>query len=102
MIHRLTNEDRQKQFQQQLQNDAMTVVREFLESSQYEYVRAEYKLHFDKILCAINNPRNTLRTCVGDIQTCSSIIASAISKDMLFFQELHRAMREGLLTAEMM
>lgn len=102
MVHRLTNEERQKQFQQQLQDNAMSVVRDFLEGPQYDGVRAEYKLHFDDILSAINNPRNTLRTCVGDIQACSPLIAAAISEDMLFFQELHRAMKEGLLTEEML
>lgn len=35
MVHRMTNEERQKQFQQQLHNDAMRVVREFLEDSKY-------------------------------------------------------------------
>lgn len=102
MIHRLTNEERQKQFQQQLHDDAMRVVREFLDSSQYEIVRAEYKLHFDEILNAINNPRNTLRTCAGDIQACSPIIGEAIANNMLFYQELHRSIKEGLLTEDML
>lgn len=102
MIHRLSNEERQKQFQQQLHDNAMRVVREFLEGSQYEDVRAEYKQHFGEILSAINNPRNTLRTCAGDIQSCSPIIAEEISNDMLFYQELHRAIREGLLTEDVL
>lgn len=102
MVHRMTNEERQKQFQQQLHNDAMRVVREFLEDSKYEEVRADYKLHFEEIEDAVNNPRNTLRTCAGEIQACSPAIAEAISNNMLFFQELHRAIKEGLLAEDML
>ena len=95
MIHRMTNEERKEQFQQQLHNDAMRVVKEFLENSEYEEVRGNYKVHFDEIVDAINNPSNTLRTCAGEIQACSPVIAKAISSDMLFFQELHRSIKEG-------
>ena len=102
MIHRLTNEERQKQFKQQLHNDALSVVKEFLEDSKYELVRAEYKCHFEEAKAVINNPHNTLRTCVEDIESCSPIIKEAISDDFLFFQELHRAIKEGLLTEEML
>ena len=102
MIHRMTNEERKEQFQQQLHNDAMRVVGEFLEDSKYDEVKADYKLHFEGIIDAINNPCNTLRTCAGEIQICSPVIAEAISNDMLFFQELHRAIKEGLLTEDML
>lgn len=67
MIHRLTEKERKEQFNQQLQDDANRVVVEFLSESQYDAVRQEYALHFDEIKAAIDNPRNTLRTCVEDI-----------------------------------
>ena len=98
MIHRQTEAERQQQFAQQLQDSAKRVIASFLSESKYEAVRQEYAAHFDEIKAAIDNPRNTLRTCVEDIQRLSPIIADAISKDRLFFQELHRAIKEGILT----
>lgn len=102
MIHRLTNEQRQQQFQQQLQDSARRIVTRFLSEPQYEAVRREYALHFDEIKAAIDNPRNTLRTCAEDIMGISPVIAEAISNELMFFQELHRAIKEGFLTEEIL
>ena len=98
MIHRQTKAERQQQIAQQLQDSATRVIALFLSEPKYEAVRQEYAAHFDEIKTAIDNPRNTLRTCVEDIQSLSPIIAKAISNDILFFQELHRAIKEGILT----
>lgn len=98
MIHRLTEAERRQQFEQQLQDNANRVVISFLSEQQYEEVRQEYATHFDEIKAAIDAPCNSLRTCVGDIQRLSSIIANAISNGMLFFRELHRSIKEGMPT----
>lgn len=102
MLHRQTEAERQQQNAQQLQDSANRVVTSFLSGQQYEEVRQEYATHFDEIKAAIDDPRNTLRTCVEDIQRLSPIIADAISKDRLFFKELHRAIKEDVLTDEML
>lgn len=98
MIHRQTEAERQQQFAQQLQDSAKRVIASFFSEPKYETARQEYAAHFDEIKAAIDNPRNTLRTCVEDIQSLSPIIADALSSDSLFFQELHRAIKEGILT----
>lgn len=102
MIHRLTEKERKEQFKQQLRDDANRVVAAFLSELQYDAVRKEYALHFDEIKAAIDNPRNTLRTCVEDIGRLSPVINQAIMNDGLFFQELHRAIKEGILTEDML
>lgn len=102
MIHRQTEAERQQQFAQQLEDSAKRVIASFLSEPKYEAVRQEYAAHFDEIKTAIDDPRNTLRTCVEDIQRLSPIIADAISKDRLFFKELHRAIKEDVLTDEML
>lgn len=102
MIHRLTEAERRQQFEQQLQDDANRVVTSFLSEQQYEEVRQEYAAHFDEIKAAIDDPRYSLRTCVEDIQRLSTIIADAIRNDRLFYQELHRAIKEDVLTNEML
>ena len=102
MKHRQTEAERQQQFAQQLQDSATRVIASFLSEPKYEAVRQEYAAHFDEIKTAIDNPCNTLRTCVEDIQRLSPIIADAISKDRLFFKELHRAIKEDVLTDEML
>ena len=98
MLHRQTKAERQQQFAQELQDSAKRVIASFLSEPKYEAVRQEYAAHFDEIKTAIDDPRNTLRTCVEDIQRLSPIIADAISHARLFFQELHRAIKEGILT----
>lgn len=100
MVHRLTEIERQQQFEQQLQDDANHVVMAFLTELQYEAVRQEYANHFDEIKAAIDNPRNTLRTCVEDIGKLSTVIKQAIINESLFFQELHRSIKEGILTED--
>lgn len=102
MTHRLTEKERQQQFEQQLRNDANRVLEAFLSEPQYEAVRWEYAQNFDEIKAAIDNPRNTLRTCVGDIGRLSPVINQAIMNDSLFFQELHRAIKEGIFTEDML
>ena len=102
MLHRQTKAERQQQIAQQLQDSAKRVIASFLSEPKYEAVRQEYATHFDEIKAAIDDPRNTLRTCVEDIQRLSPIIADAISKDWLFFKELHRAIKENILTEEML
>ena len=102
MIHRQTEAERQQQFAQQLEDSAKRVISSFLSEPKYEEVRQEYATHFNEIKAAIDAPRNSLRTCVGDIQRLSPIIADAISKDRLFFKELHRAIKEDVLTDEML
>lgn len=97
MIHRLTEKERNERFQQQLQENARSTVARFLSEPQYGAVRREYALHFDEIKAAIDHPRNTLRTCAEDIMGISPVIADAISNGRLFFQELHRAIKEGYL-----
>lgn len=98
MIHRLTEKERKEQFEQQLRDDANRVVAAFLSEPQYDAIRQEYALHFDEIKAAIDNPRNTLRTCVEDIGRLSPVINQAIMNESLFFKELHRAIEEGILT----
>lgn len=78
------------------------MVTSFLSEPQYEEVRQEYATHFDEIKAVIDDPRNSLRTCVEGIQRLSPIIADAISNDRLFYQELHRAIKEDVLTNEML
>lgn len=102
MIHRLTEKERKEQFEQQLRDDANRVVAAFLSEPQYDAIRQEYALHFDEIKAAIDNPRNTLRTCVEDIGRLSPVINQAIMNDSLFFQELHRAIKEGILTEDVL
>lgn len=102
MIHRLTEKERQQQFKQQLLDDANRAVAAFISESQYDAVRQEYALHFDEIKAAIDNPRNTLRTCVEDIGRLSPVISQVIMNESLFFQELHRAIKEGILTENML
>lgn len=102
MLHRQTKAERQQLFAQQLQDSAKRVISSFLSEPKYEAVRQEYAAHFDEIKTAIDDPRNTLRTCVEDIQSLSPIIADALSSDRLFFQELHRAINENILTEEML
>ena len=102
MLHRQTKAERQQQFAQQLQDSAKRVIASFLSEPKYEAVRQEYAAHFDEIKTAIDDPRNTLRTCVEDIQRLSPIIADAIRTDRLFYQELHRAIKEDVLTNEML
>lgn len=102
MIHRLTEKERQQQLEQQLRDDANRVVATFLSEPQYESVRQEYALHFDEIKAAIDNPRNTLRTCVEDIGILSLVINQAIMNDSLFLQELHRAIKDGILTEDLL
>ena len=102
MIHRLTEKERKEQFEQQLRDDANRVVAAFLSEQQYDAIRQEYTLHFDEIKAAIDNPRNTLRTCVEDIGRLSPVINQAIMNDSLFFQELHRAIKEGILTEDVL
>lgn len=102
MIHRLTEAEHRQQFEQQLQDNANRVVTSFLSEPRYEEVRREYAAHFDEIKAAIDDPRNSLRTCVEDIQRLSPIIADAIRNDRLFYQELHRAIKEDVLTNEML
>lgn len=102
MIHRLTEKERQQQYEQQLRDNANRVVEAFLSEPQYEAVRREYAQNFDEIKAAIDNPRNTLRTCVEDIGRLSPVINQEIMNDSLFFQELHRAIKEGYLTEDML
>ena len=102
MIHQLTEKERKEQFEQQLRDDANRVVAAFLSEPQYDAIRQEYALHFDEIKAAIDNPRNTLRTCVEDIGRLSPVINQAIMNDSLFFQELHRAIKEGILTEDVL
>ena len=102
MIHRLTDKERQQQYEQQLRDNANRVVEAFLSEPQYEVVRQEYAQNFDEIKAAIDNPRNTLRTCVEDIGRLSPVIKQAIMNDSLFFQELHRAIKEGILTEDVL
>lgn len=102
MIHRLTEKERKEQFKQQLQDDANRVVSAFLSEKQYDAVRPEYALHFEEIKAAIDNPSNTLRTCVEDIGRLSPVINQTIMNESLFFQELHRAIKEGILTEDML
>lgn len=102
MIHRLTEKERKEQFEQQLRDDANRVVAAFLSEQQYDAIRQEYALHFDEIKAAIDNPRNTLRTCVEDIGRLNPVINQAIMNESLFFQELHRAIKEGILTEDML
>lgn len=102
MIHRQTEAERRQQFEQQLQDNANRVVTTFLSEQQYEEVRREYATHFDEIKAAIDDPRNSLRNCVEDIQRLSPIIADAIRRGRLFYQELHRAIKEDVLTDEML
>ena len=102
MIHRLTEKERKEQFKQQLRDDANRVVAAFLSEQQYDAIRQEYTLHFDEIKAAIDNPRNTLRTCVEDIGRLSPVINQAIMNNSLFFQELHRAIKEGILTEDVL
>lgn len=102
MIDRLTEKERKEQFKQQLRDDANRVVATFLSEPLFDAVCQEYALHFDEIKAAIDNPRNTLRTCVEDIGRLSPVINQAIMNDSLFFQELHRAIKEGILTEDML
>lgn len=102
MIHRLTEKERKEQFEQQLRDDANRVVAAFLSEPQYDAVRQEYALYFDEIKAAIDNHRNTLRTCVEDIGRLSPVIKQAIMNDSLFFQELHRAIKDGILTGDVL
>ena len=102
MIHRLTEKEREEQFEQQLRDDANRVVAAFLSEQQYDAIRQEYALHFYEIKAAIDNPRNTLRTCVEDIGRLSPVINQAIMNHGLFFQELHRAIKEGILTEDVL
>ena len=98
----LTEKERKEQFKQQLRDDANRVVAAFLSEQQYDAIRQEYTLHFDEIKAAIDNPRNTLRTCVEDIGRLSPVINQAIMNNSLFFQELHRAIKEGILTEDVL
>ena len=102
MIYRLTKKERKEQFKQQLRDDANRVVAAFLSEPQFDAVRQEYALHFDEIKAAIDDPRNTLRTCVEDIGKLSPVINQAIMNDSLFFQELHRAIKEGIFMEDML
>lgn len=96
----MTEEERNKEFQQQLENDAKRVVSEFLDKPEYAAVRKEYANHFDEIKAAIDN--HSIRTCAEDITNLSPVIKAAIMADSLFFQELHRAIKEGILTKDML
>lgn len=101
-MKRISDAERQQQFNQQLRNDALGDVAKFLSEPQYKDVRVQYSIHFDKILQAVNNPRTTLRTCVEDIAYLNPIISSAIESDSLFFKEIHRAIKDGMLTKDIL
>ena len=102
MTPRITEKERKQQFDQQLRDATNNVVGAFLAEPQYEEVRQEYVNHFDEIKAAIDNPRNTPRTCVEDIERLSPVINQAINNERLFFQELHRAIKEGVITEDVL
>lgn len=94
--------ERNNEYRQQLENDAKRVVSEFLANPEYAMVKQEYALHFDEIKATIYDPRTTLRTCVEDIMCLSPVIKRAINAEPPFFLELHRAIKEGMLTRELL
>ena len=94
--------ERNNEYRQQLENDAKRVVSEFLANPEYAMVKQEYALHFDEIKATIDDPRTTLRTCVEDIMCLSPVIKKGISAKQIFFLELHRAIKEGILSKDML
>lgn len=94
------NSQEREEFQQQLHESAVSVVNTFLTDPIYDVTRSEYAIHFDEIKSIINAYRPKFRICAEDIGALSPVIKTAISENFLFFQELHRAISEGILSKE--
>lgn len=84
------------EFEDQIRNAQLRKIQEFNTNPQFEAVRAIYKNNFDDVYLFIK--RTNPRTAIEDIANLDQNLKKLIVENMLFFQEINRAIVEGTLS----
>ncbi|MCD8177623.1 MAG: hypothetical protein LUE98_09415 [Tannerellaceae bacterium] len=96
----MRQEDREKEFKQQMIQNDTNVLDKFNTDPEFEYIRKLYKANFNQIVNIVKDRRNTPRTVCEPIgQLDNGVLFNDVINKMDWLIDINRMIRDGQITA---
>ena len=96
----MTREERDRQFQEQLERNQATVVNQLLNDPQYVNLRKFYEYHFDEVEVLLR--AQGVRQVQESMCALEPYLKQEIAENVLFLAEVHNAIKNGIFTKDML